>query len=478
MKFMKTVAILTGLLTFGMFSSCSNVDEADSGTISIALPGNSERAATSDREAFLATLTYNAYLVQNASFDYDTSSSTVQTFFTGVAEFFKSVGSIQKQAGSAGDTIVFSDVESGVYTVYLFYKSEEYSSFGYDKKSVSVTDNGSETINFKFAYPDKVKFDGYTAISSGNRLKEEVAKLSTDGVEYPDEDTYTKFYLTSDLTINSGNTVSISTPDSGSYGIVIDLNGHTIYIEEDCKQAMTIGDNTNIVFKNGTIKTGNAGLLSIYEASNSNSAASVKFDGITVKNSSEDSGCAFLSMNAGTAVVTGGSSLTTVDLYGGLCVMLGGSVESVSQNNGSLALVEEWTSEEKTFATTGANRITTYKPEDTQNWLLVYFGGDSKIENTVEVGRAATQALKLMQVSDCLADYFCKIQGTDYVSGESPMLLTAYSAGANPFNLTEPSMENFPLADSENCTFTWNSEKMSSEDSNIAGYCYTFSSKN
>ena len=474
MKFMKTVAILTGFLTFGMFSSCSNVDEADSGTISIALPGNSERDATSGREAFLATLTYNAYLVQNASVDYDTSSSEIQTFFTGVAEFFKSVGSIQKQEGSAGDTIVFSDVESGVYTVYLFYKSEEYSSFGYDKKSVSVTDNGSETINFKFAYPDEVKFNGYTAISS-------VSQFSTDSlskdVNYPDETTYDKFYLTNDLTINSGNTVSISTPDSGSYGIVIDLNGHTISIEDDCKQAMTIGDNTNIVFKNGTIKTGNAGLLTIYEASNSNSAASVKFDGITVKNSSDESGCAFLSMNAGTAVVTGGSSLTTVDLYGGLCVMLGGSVESVSQSNGSLALVEEWTSEEKTFATTGANRITTYKPEDTQSWMLVYFGGDSKIENTVEVGGTATQSLKLMQVSDCLADYFCKIQGTDYVSGESPMLLTDYSAGANPFNLMEPSMENFPLADSENCTFTWNSEKTSSENINIAGYCYTCSTK-
>ncbi len=474
MKFMKTVAILTGLLTFGMFSSCSNVDEADSGTISIALPGNSERDATSGREAFLDTLTYNAYLVQNASVDYDTSNSEIQTFFTGVAEFFKSVGSIQKQDGSAGDTIVFSDVDSGVYTVYLFYKSEEYSSFGYDKKSVSVTDNGSETINFKFAYPDKVKFNGYTEISSASAFSTD--SLSKN-VDYPNEDTYDKFYLKNDLTINSGNTVSISTPDSGSYGIVIDLNGHTIYIEDDCKQAMTIGDNTNIVFKNGTIKTGNAGLLTIYEASNSNSAASVKFDGITVKNSSDESGCAFLSMNAGTAVVTGGSSLTTVDLCGGLCVMLGGSIESVSQSNGSLALVEEWTSEEKTFATTGANRITTYKPEDTQSWMLVYFGGDSKIENTVEVGGTATQALKLIQVSDCLTDYFCKIQGTDYVSGESPMLLTAYSAGASPFNLTEPSMENFPLATSDNCSFTWNSEKTSSEDSNITGYCYTCSTK-
>ena len=471
MKFMKTVAILTGFLTFGMFSSCSNVDEADSGTISIALPGNSERDATSGREAFLDTLTYNAYLVQNASVDYDTSNSEIQTFFTGVAEFFKSVGSIQKQDGSAGDTIVFSDVDSGVYTVYLFYKSEEYSSFGYDKKSVRVTDNGSETISFKFAYPDEVKFNGYTAIANTSEFSTD--KLSTD-VDYPNEDTYDKFYLTSDLTINSDNTVSISTPDTGSYGIVIDLNGHTISIEDDCKQAMTIGDNTNIVFKNGTIKTGNAGLLTIYEASNSNSAASVKFDGITVKNSSDESGCAFLSMNAGTAVVTGGSSLTTVDLCGGLCVMLGGSIESVSQSNGSLALVEEWTSEEKTFATTGANRITTYTPsvnDDNSNWIQIYFGGDSKIESTIDA-QSVSSVLKLMQVSTCKSNKFCTISPAVATSSNPAMLLTKNTEAT--FTLQEPTKSAFQLessaASTSQQTLTWSSSTTESDSGKLSGY--------
>ena len=102
----------------------------------------------------------------------------------------------------------------------------------------------------------------------------------------------------------------------------------------------------------------------------------------------------------------------------------------------------------------GANRITTYTPEDTQNWLLVYFGGESKIENTVEVGRTATQALKLMQVSACQTDYFCKILGTDYVSGESHMLLTYYNTEETPFTITAPDKDSFPLADSDSYTFS------------------------
>lgn len=113
-------------------------------------------------------------------------------------------------------------------------------------------------------------------------------------------------------------------------------------------------------------------------------------------------------------------------------------------------------------------------PEDTQNWLLVYFGGDSKIVETVEVGRTATQALKLMQVSDCQTDYFCKILGTDYVSGESHMLLTYYNTEKTPFTITAPDKDSFPLADSDSCTFSWNSET----DTNATGYCCTFSDKN
>ncbi len=46
MKFIKATAIFAGLVMASAFSSCSNLDESDSGTISLTLPGSSERAAT------------------------------------------------------------------------------------------------------------------------------------------------------------------------------------------------------------------------------------------------------------------------------------------------------------------------------------------------------------------------------------------------------------------------------------------------
>ena len=482
MKFIKATAILAGLLMAGAFSSCSNLDESDSGTISLTLPGSSERAATSSataKENFLDSLVYEVYLTKDTTKSFDTENSTVDNFFQAVAAFFESLGSIQKQTGKAGDTISFRDIDEGDYNVYLCYKSDKYSEVGCDTKTISVKNGRQSRVKFEFDYPDSVKFDGYTEIADGNGLQEAMAKLLTDGVEYPDEDTYTKFYLTSDITLNDVIRFEINAPDTDSYGVVLDLNGHTISLEGS-KISSSIGENVNLILRNGTIMSGTADFLDL------TTNATVIFDGITVKtgDSEDEENTTFLSVNSGTVVATGGSSLTNVSVNGGIFIMLGGSVKNVSQSNGSLALVEEWTATndvtntKKTFTATGANRITTYTPEDTQTWMLVYFGGDSKIVETVKVGRTATQALKLMQVSACQTDYFCKILGTDSISGESPMLLTYYNAEETPFTITAPDKDSFPLADSDSYTFSWNSKTNTTADKNATGYCYTASDKN
>ncbi|MBR1616384.1 MAG: hypothetical protein IJ673_13065 [Treponema sp.] len=451
MKFIKATAILAGLVMAGAFSSCSNLDESNSGTISLTLPGSSERAATSSataKENFLDSLVYEVYLTKDTTKSLDTDS-TVDNFFQAVVAFFESLGSIQKQTGKAGDTISFRDIDEGDYNVYLCYKSDDYKAFGYDTKTISVKNGMQSRVKFEFDYPDSVKFAGYTAIADGTGLKDAVAKLSTNGVEYPDEDTYTKFYLTSDITIGGNTPISISSPETYSYGIVLDLNGHTISLD-DGDNALSVETNVNIIIRNGTIAPGVTQFLNL------DADATVELDGITVKtgDSEDEENTTFLSVNSGTVVATGGSSLTNVSVNGGIFIMLGGSVKNVSQSNGSLALVEEWTATngvtntKKTFTATGANRITTYTLEG-ENWLLVYFGGDSKIVNDVDAS-STLQYFRLMQTSECKTDCFITLANLDQNSANAvtePILLTE-----NPqaqFSLVAPVKSNFILKGSE-----------------------------
>ncbi len=479
MKFIKATAILAGLLMAGAFSSCSNLDESDSGTISLTLPGSSERAATSSataKENFLDSLVYEVYLTKDTTKSLDTENSTVDNFFQAVAAFFESLGSIQKQTGKAGDTISFRDIDEGDYNVYLCYKSDKYSEVGYDTKTISVKNGMQSRVKFEFDYPDSVKFDGYKAIADGTGLKEAVADLSTNGVEYPDEDTYTKFYLTSDITLNDNIRFVINAPDTDSYGVVLDLNGHTISLE-GLKISSSIGANVNLILRNGTIKSGTAGFLNL------TTNATVIFDGITVKtgDSEDEENTTFLSVNSGTVVATGGSSLTNVSVNGGIFIMLGGSVKNVSQNNGSLALVEEWTATndvtntKKTFTATGANRITTYTPEG-GNWLLVYFGGDSKIVNDVDAA-STLQYFRLMQTSECKTDCFITLANLDQTSASNaaePILLTE-----NPkaqFSLVAPVKSNFILKGSEGneANMKWHNTELSGTATTENGDSYNY----
>lgn len=436
MKFIKATAILAGLVMAGAFSSCSNLDESDSGTISLTLPGSSERAATSSataKENFLDSLVYEVYLTKDTTKSLDTDSK-VDNFFQAVAAFFESLGSIQKQTGKAGDTISFRDIDEGDYNVYLCYKSDKYSEVGYDTKTISVKNGMQSRVKFEFDYPDSVKFAGYTPISNLNELGKALLELSTEGVEYPKEDTYTKFYLTADLDITSAP--SINSPSNGSYGFLIDLNGHTITTGELDNIVCNLEENTNAVFKNGTIES-TCYFVSVQ------SGATVKFDnikGVTNENSN------FVSQSDGIAVVTGDTSLSSAGVFGGLFVMLGGRVESVTQGDGSLALVDEWTSKGTTFAATGANRITNYSPNG-QSWMLVYFGGDSKIEKDVDPSSYIND-LKLMQTSECKTDAFITLANLDqYSCTSAPTLLTE-----NPkaqFSLVAPVKSNFILKGSE-----------------------------
>lgn len=489
MKFIKATAILAGLVMAGAFSSCSNLDESDSGTISLTLPGSSERAATSSataKENFVNSLVYEVYLTKDTTKSLDTDS-TVDNFFQAVAAILESLGSIRKQTGKAGDTISFRDIDEGDYNVYLCYKSGgDYSAFGYDTKTIRVKNGMQSRVKFEFDYPDSVKFDGYKEIADGTGLKEAVADLSTDGVEYPDEDTYTKFYLTSDISIGSSDTIEIQNPqnatsgssDSGSYGVVLDLNGHTISTTKAEDNCLLVNANVNLILRNGTIKTSTSTFLTL------NDSATVEFDGIEVEadsslDSNDEEGTTFLTVQSGTVVVTGGSSLTNVNVSGGIFIMLGGSVENVSQSNGSLALVDEWTATNSeagtstTFSATGENRITTYEPTTTDNspWIQIYFGGDSKIESTIDAQNASS-VLKLMQVSACKSDRFCTISTTASNDNKPAMLLTINASAA--FTLQEPTKSAFILessaASTSQQTLAWSSSTTSSDDKQLTGY--------
>ncbi|MBR1714360.1 MAG: hypothetical protein IJ717_05395 [Treponema sp.] len=479
MKFIKATAILAGLVMAGAFSSCSNLDESDSGTISLTLPGSSERAATSSataKENFLNSLVYEVYLTKDTTKSLDTENSKVDNFFQAVAALLESLGSIQKQTGKAGDTISFRDIDEGDYNVYLCYKSGgDYSAFGYDTKTISVKNGMQSRVKFEFDYPDSVKFDGYKEIADGTGLKEAVADLSTDDVEYPDEDTYTKFYLTSDITIGGNTPISISSSENNSYGIVLDLNGHTISLD-DGENALSVESNVNIIIRNGTIAPGVTQFLNL------DADATVELDGITVKtgDSEDEENTTFLSVNSGTVVATGGSSLTNVSVNGGIFIMLGGSVENVSQSNGSLALVEEWTATngvtktKKTFTATGANRITTYTPSanyDNSNWIQIYFGGDSKIESTIDA-QSVSSVLKFMQVSTCKSNKFCTISPAVATNSNPAMLLTKNTEAT--FTLQEPTKSAFQLessaASTSQQTLTWSSSTTESDSGKLIGY--------
>ena len=423
MKFIKATAILAGLLMAGAFSSCSNLDESDSGTISLTLPGSSERAATSSataKENFLNSLVYEVYLTKDTTKSLDTDSN-VDNFFQAVAAFFESLGSIQKQTGKAGDTISFRDIYEGDYNVYLCYKSDDYKAFGYDTKTISVKNGMQSRVKFEFDYPDSVKFDGYKAISNINELGKALSELSTDGVEYPNEDTYTKFYLTADLDITSAP--SINEPGTGSYGFLIDLNGHTITTGNLSDTVCTLKNNTNAVFKNGKIES-SCTFVKVVNGS------TVKFD--EIEGTVTDEKSYFIKQADGTAVVTGSSSISKAIVEDGLFALLGGTVEEISHQAGSLALVDSYTVEEVTFNATGENRVEGYNPEGS-DWKLIYFGGDSKIENDVDAS-GTIQYLKLMQTSECKTDAFITLSELDqFLCTESPTLLTEYPIG--PFSL-------------------------------------------
>lgn len=426
MKFSKMAAIAASVLTLGFFTSCSDFSESEKTAIVIQLPGyRTERAAETTKEEFIKSLSYNVYLTKDTSTDYKDSESDSETFLSTVETFFKKIANAQMKTGSAGDTIEFRDIEEGSYKISIYYVSKKFSKFGEDSKIVSVKDGNVENVCFTFKYPsdladsDEDSYSGYTKISSVDDINSAIANLSTSGVDYPNESTYTKFYLANDIEISSQ--VKISTPASDSYGILIDLNGHTVTGSVKNKPLLSVGDNTNIVFKNGTIKTSSS-FVNINERENNNAPATVKFDGITATTAGE----CFTSQNNGIVIVTNGTTIDSASVSGGLFLMLGGTVNTLTQTTGSVAMIDSIKEEDVTFKSTGANTIKEYKTNGSE-WMLLYFGGNATVKNKISVTKNNINNLKFIQMSKCTSERVAELSfdsENEDMSSNSPVLFT------------------------------------------------------
>ena len=381
-------------------------------------------------------------LTQEYSDSLNLAETNFSTFFSAVETFFKSFTNVQKKTGKASDIIEFTDLEEGTYTISIYYASEKYKATGYDSKTVSIKQGKVENVGFNFKYPESVLFADYTAISNAEDINNAITNLSTQDVDYPDESTYTKFYLTQDIEIDSQ--IKIETPKSDSYGILIDLNGHTVTGTFSDMPLISAGDNTNIVIKNGTIET-KSSFIEISKPTNSNSATTVKFDKITAKSTDGN----FTTQNDGIVILTGGTTINSAKVSGGLFLMLGGTVDALTQTTGSVAMLGSIVEKEIKFEASGANTIKEYKASGNE-WLLVYFGGDATIENKISVNQSNIDNLKFLQMSECKSEKFAELEieseATNAVTSTSPVFLTKFdNSPYKDFIMDSPKTEKVVL---------------------------------
>ena len=371
------------------------------------------------------------------------AETNFSTFFSAVETFFKSFTNVQKKTGKASDIIEFTDLEEGTYTISIYYASEKYKATGYDSKTVSIKQGKVENVGFNFKYPESVLFADYTAISNAEDINNAITNLSTQGVDYPNESTYTKFYLTQDIEIDSQ--IKIETPESDSYGILIDLNGHTVKGKVSDSPLLSAGENTNIVIKNGTIETESA-FIEIQKTQSSNGATTLKFDGVKATAANGN----FTMQNDGIVVLTGGTTINSAKVSGGLFLMLGGTTGELTQTTGSVAMIESAETEGVTFDTTGANTIGTYNAAADGQWMLFYFGGDATIKEKVTITQSNIDCLKFMQLSKCTSERFAELNidtaTASSINSTSPLLLTKCDISTYEI-MTEPESDKFIISD-------------------------------
>lgn len=425
LKFTKMAAIAASVISLGLFSSCSDFLESEKAAIVIQLPGCCKgRTATNIKGDFKNSLTYEVTL-------------TKEILDESEPEF-----DAQTKKGNASDLIEFSGLEEGSYMISISYTSEKYKTKGSDTKTVAVSKGKVEKVDFSFKYPAEIFYSDYTPISSIEDINEALKTLSTNDVVYPNESTYTKFYLTQDIEFSSQ--IEISTPKSDSYGIIIDLNGHSVTGTFSDMPLISAGDNTNIVIKNGTIET-ESSFIEISKPTNSNSATTVKFDKITAKSTDGN----FTTQNDGIVILTGGTTINSAKVSGGLFLMLGGTVDALTQTTGSVAMLGSIVEKEIKFEASGANTIKEYKASGNE-WLLVYFGGDATIENKISVNQSNIDNLKFLQMSECKSEKFAELEieseATNAVTSNSPVFLTKFdNSPYKDFIMDSPKTEKVVL---------------------------------
>ncbi len=443
LKFTKLAAIAASVLALGIFSSCSDFSEGEKTAIVIQLPGCCQGRSVTTKGDFKNSLSYEIYLTQEYSDSLNLAETNFSTFFSAVETFFKSFTNVQKKTGKASDIIEFTDLEEGTYTISIYYASEKYKATGYDSKTVSIKQGKVENVGFNFKYPESVLFADYTAISNAEDINNAITNLSTQGVDYPNESTYTKFYLTQDIEIDSQ--IKIETPESDSYGILIDLNGHTVKGKVSDSPLLSAGENTNIVIKNGTIETESA-FIEIQKAQSSNGATTLKFDGVKATAANGN----FTMQNDGIVVLTGGTTINSAKVSGGLFLMLGGTTGELTQTTGSVAMIESTETEGVTFNTTGANTIGTYNAAADGQWMLFYFGGDATIKEKVTITQSNIDCLKFMQLSKCTSERFAELNidtaTASSINSTSPLLLTKCDISTYEI-MTEPESDKFIISD-------------------------------
>lgn len=443
LKFTKLAAIAASVLALGIFSSCSDFSEGEKTAIVIQLPGCCQGRSVTTKGDFKNSLRYEIYLTQEYSDSLNLAETNFSTFFSAVETFFKSFTNVQKKTGKASDIIEFTDLEEGTYTISIYYASEKYKATGYDSKTVSIKQGKVENVGFNFKYPESVLFADYTAISNAEDINNAITNLSTEGVDYPNESTYTKFYLTQDIEIDSQ--IKIETPQSDSYGILIDLNGHTVKGKVSDFPLLSAGENTNIVIKNGTIETESA-FIEIQKTQSSNGATTLKFDGVKATAANGN----FTMQNDGIVVLTGGTTINSAKVSGGLFLMLGGTAEELTQTTGSVAMIESAETEGVTFDTTGANTIGTYNAAADGQWMLFYFGGDATIKEKVTITQSNIDCLKFMQLSKCTSERFAELNidtaTASSINSTSPLLLTRCDISTYEI-MTEPESDKFIISD-------------------------------
>lgn len=460
LKFTKLAAIAASVLALGIFSSCSDFSEGEKTAIVIQLPGCCQGRSVTTKGDFKNSLSYEIYLTQEYSDSLNLAETNFSTFFSAVETFFKSFTNVQKKTGKASDIIEFTDLEEGTYTISIYYASEKYKATGYDSKTVSIKQGKVENVGFNFKYPESVLFADYTAISNTEDINNAITNLSTQGVDYPNESTYTKFYLTQDIEIDSQ--IKIETPESDSYGILIDLNGHTVKGKVSDSPLLSAGENTNIVIKNGTIETESA-FIEIQKAQSSNGATTLKFDGVKATAANGN----FTMQNDGIVVLTGGTTINSAKVSGGLFLMLGGTAEELTQTTGSVAMIESAETEGVSFDTTGANTIGTYNAAADGQWMLFYFGGDAAIKEKVTITQSNIDCLKFMQLSKCTSKRFAELNidtaTASSINSTSPLLLTRCDISTYEI-MTEPESDKFIISDG----YAFSREETKSDQ--ISGY--------